>query len=71
MSADNFARTEQTASEADAIAAMLTRLAKGIHAHGDTGRLTALADRYRDYAAALRETIGHTTAEPDEQEAIL
>lgn len=66
---DGFARTLQTAASAQANAALLERVAKEVRSRSDADRLNALAERYRDYAAALRETAADLEPEndPDDQ----
>jgi len=64
---DGFSRTLQTASDADSVCTLLKRAAeraKKAFAHGDGERLERLAERYRDYAAALRETAAEMPTEP-------
>jgi hypothetical protein len=66
VSAPDFARTLATASDAEGIAKLLDRAAAkvGGGVWGDAGKLATLAQRYRDYAAALRECV------PDEAPAV-
>ena len=73
MSAEGFSRTLQTATDADGIAALLERSANKVGGGlwGDAGRLLALSERYRDYAAALRETVASADPEPDDGQAVL
>lgn len=56
----DFRRTLQTAEEADGIARLLLRVAaadrKSPVTNVEAERLQALSERYRDYAASLRET---------------
>lgn len=53
----DFDRTLQTATEAQATAALLRRAATDARSVSDKIKLGALADRYLEYAQALRETI--------------
>lgn len=69
-----FERTLQTAADAEGIARLLERTAKRLVGGmwGDASRLMELAQRYRDYAAALRECV--PSDEPvaaDDQGALL
>lgn len=69
-----FSRTLQTAEDADGVARLLTRAAARVTGlHPDRARLEALAERYTDYAAALRETATDARVEPadPEQAALL
>lgn len=72
--ADGFTRTLQTAKDADGVVALLERAAKRAGAGGpgsDRERLTNLAERYRDYAQALRETAASQPEEPAADQAVL
>lgn len=74
MSAEGFTRTLQTAADADGVTALLVRAgerAKKACAWQDARRLQDLAERYRDYAAALRETAADAPAEPAPDQAVL
>lgn len=64
MSGEGFQRTLQTAADAAATAAMLRRVAKDVRGYLDRQRLEALAERYTDYAQALRETVLEEPEEP-------
>jgi hypothetical protein len=71
----DFSRTLQTAEDAEGVARLLTRAgerAKKAWVLEDARRLSALAQRYTDYAAALREAAADapTEAAPD-QDALL
>jgi len=71
----DFSRTLETAASADGVVTLLMRAherAKKAWAHGDAERLLHLAERYRDYAQALRETAASEPVEPtDDQVALL
>lgn len=65
--AGDFSRTLQTAADATGVARLLDRAAeraKKVGCYGDAARLRDLAQRYVDYAAALRETAAETVEEP-------
>jgi hypothetical protein len=69
----DFSRTLQTASDAEGTAKMLRRIAEGrgtIH-RLDVQRLEALAQRYTEYAAALRETVVEDPAPELDQPALI
>lgn len=71
---EGFSRTLQTADDADGIEALLLRAARDVRSLADTRRLEALAQRYRDYAAALRESVTEDEPAPapaPEQGALL
>jgi len=61
---EGFARTLRTAGEAEATADLLERAAKEVRGRLDAQRLDALAGRYREYAAALRQTAAPQEEEP-------
>lgn len=69
---DGFSRTLQTADQAEGVARLLDRAADraaSVHLHSDAGRLRHLAERYTDYAAALRQTAadaGSAAPEPEQ-----
>lgn len=68
-----FARTLETAANADGIATLLARVAKaGAYVScSDARRLEALAAHYRAYATALREAVAPQAASADEQLSLL
>jgi hypothetical protein len=67
-----FARTLQTAADAERVSALLERAAGRLGGlHPDIAALRGLAERYRDYAAALRETVGEPAEPPPEAQAAL
>lgn len=69
-----FTKTLQTAGDAESIATLLDRAterAKKGFAWGDAERLQSLAQRYRDYAQALRETVASEPEEPAADQAVL
>lgn len=71
---EGFTRTLQTAADADGTASLLRRAAKRSKAVGlydDGRRLDLLAERYTDYAAALRETAATEPEEPAPDQAVL
>lgn len=71
---EGFSRTLQTAADADGIERLLLRAADRLKGglHADRPRLIALAERYRDYAAALRASVADDEPAPaSEQRALL
>jgi len=72
--AADFSRTLQTAADADGVVTLLMRAqarAKKACAHTDAERLQTLAERYRDYAQALRETAAEEPEAPADEQAVL
>jgi hypothetical protein len=70
---EGFARTLQTASEAEANARLLERAAEKRLTYLEVERLRLLAERYRDYAASLRSMVaqGQEPAEPEPDQVAL
>ncbi len=66
-----FNRTLQTAADAEGTARLLHRVAEDVRGFSDRLRLQALAQRYTDYAAALRETVTETPADPEADQRAL
>lgn len=68
----DFSRTEKTARSAEHISRLLQRVAKDVRGFGDRQSLLHLAERYSDYAAALRAVVAGREPEPDpDQPALL
>lgn len=65
---EDFRRTLQTAADAEGVAALLGRAAAagGKLTVADSHRLAVLAERYREYAASLREMVLVPTDEPEQ-----
>lgn len=67
----DFARTLETAAQAERWAKMLRRIAKEVRSHADKEGCELLAEKYADYAASQRKMAEDAPAQPDPEQVPL